>query len=407
MQKSIVSQQTGSATLKAVRLHYLDSLRVLAIMLVFLYHTGRAFNLDDWHVKNVDQSMAISVILAFFEPWGMPFFFLLSGAGAMFALRRRNARQYLSERVLRLLIPFFAGSLLFTPLQLYLEWADKTRRGIQLGSFREFITGSYLPHIPLTNPAFFGAVGVHLWFLGFLFLAALITLPLLLWLKRTPTVVGWLAGVCERRGGILVFILPLVLVLGALLPLFPGDRGWAMFTFMAAYVVAGYVLLADPRFIPALRRDWWIVLTGGVAGFLALGGNYAAGLLDAWQANPGVPQYYLFWAIFCLDSWCWTMVALLLGVRFMDVHNRWVDYGQEAVLPFYILHQPVILVVAFQVVQWQVGIPLKWLTILVTSFVVAIALYELLIRRVNLLRMAFGLLPRPAPMELGERRTAA
>jgi fucose 4-O-acetylase-like acetyltransferase len=36
----------------------------------------------------------------------MPLFFLVAGAASMFALRRRSNRQYISERVHRLLIPF-------------------------------------------------------------------------------------------------------------------------------------------------------------------------------------------------------------------------------------------------------------------------------------------------------------
>lgn len=36
------------------RRHELDWLRVMAIMVVFLYHSTRFFNLEDWHVKNVN-----------------------------------------------------------------------------------------------------------------------------------------------------------------------------------------------------------------------------------------------------------------------------------------------------------------------------------------------------------------
>lgn len=35
-----------------VRKYYLDWLRVLAILSVFIYHSTRFFNPGDWHVKN-------------------------------------------------------------------------------------------------------------------------------------------------------------------------------------------------------------------------------------------------------------------------------------------------------------------------------------------------------------------
>jgi hypothetical protein len=54
----------------------------------------------------------------------------------------------------------------------------------------------------------------HLWFLGFLFAYSLMALPLFVWPKKGSgrRVIAWLGRLSERRGGILVFILPLVLV---------------------------------------------------------------------------------------------------------------------------------------------------------------------------------------------------
>ena len=36
------------------RRYELDWLRVMAILVVFLYHSTRFFNLGDWHIKNVN-----------------------------------------------------------------------------------------------------------------------------------------------------------------------------------------------------------------------------------------------------------------------------------------------------------------------------------------------------------------
>ena len=71
------------------------------------------------------------------------------------------------------------------------------------------------------------------------------------------------------------------------------------------------------------------------------------------------------------------------------------NYGQEAALPFFVLHQPAIVVVAFFVVQWNVGILPKLLTVVVSSFLVAIGLYELLVRRIRPLRTLFGMTAAP------------
>jgi peptidoglycan/LPS O-acetylase OafA/YrhL len=127
MQSENASTQADSTSQGTVRLHYLDTLRVLAVFMVFLFHAAIPFTMMDWQVNNAETSVAASVFfIAFLGPWGMPFFFLLAGATAWFALRRRTARQFAGERVRRLLIPFLVGSVLITPLLAYIEWMSRT-----------------------------------------------------------------------------------------------------------------------------------------------------------------------------------------------------------------------------------------------------------------------------------------
>jgi len=80
-----------------------------------------------------------------------------------------------------------------------------------------------------------------------------------------------------------------------------------------------------------------------------------------------------------------------VGMRFLDFSNRWTRYGQQAVVPFYLLHQPVIVAIAFYVVQWQTGVTVKWLALITASFAVTLGLYELLIKRLAPLRVLFGM----------------
>jgi peptidoglycan/LPS O-acetylase OafA/YrhL len=48
----VLSTHTGGTAQESGRLHYLDWLRVLAILTIFIYHTMRFFNSEYWHVKN-------------------------------------------------------------------------------------------------------------------------------------------------------------------------------------------------------------------------------------------------------------------------------------------------------------------------------------------------------------------
>jgi hypothetical protein len=92
------------------------------------------------------------------------------------------------------------------------------------------------------------------------------------------------------------------------------------------------------------------------------------------------------------------MMALSVGMRCLNFRNRWLDYGRETVLPFYFLHQPVIVVVAFFAVQWGVAaelgtsidIVLKWLVIVICSFALTIGLYHALVRQVPAVQLLLG-----------------
>jgi peptidoglycan/LPS O-acetylase OafA/YrhL len=63
-------------------------------------------------------------------------------------------------------------------------------------------------------------------------------------------------------------------------------------------------------------------------------------------------------------------------------------------MPFYLLHQPVIIVVSYFVIQWDAGIPVKLLVIGISSLLITLGLVELLIRRINPVRTLFGMKPR-------------
>jgi hypothetical protein len=63
----------------------------------------------------------------------------------------------------------------------------------------------------------------------------------------------------------------------------------------------------------------------------------------------------------------------------------------EAVLPLYVLHQTPIVIIGFYVVQWNVGIPVRYLTISLVSHAVTLLVYDLCIRRYNITRVMLGM----------------
>jgi peptidoglycan/LPS O-acetylase OafA/YrhL len=393
---------TADRPAKSARLHYLDWLQVVAVLAVFLFHAVHPFDdLFDWHIKNAESSVLVNFFIGFFGPPGMPFFFTMAGVTSWFSLRRRTPGRYVRERVMQLLVPFIIGAIVLTPIQAYYEL---THKGWWTGgSIVDFVLSSeartyfYTEFHRITfGPKIFGGLGYHLWFVGFLFAYALIALPIFLWLKRDPgkRFVAALARLAERLGGILVFVIPLALVRFLLQPGFPAEHDWADFCYMLLSFVCGYILMADERFMRAIRRDWKLHLILGVACTLFFFSTAAGVPVFDWIASPGTVGFYVSWTVFAINSWCWTLFIFYLGMRYLDYTNRWLQYLREASFAFFWVHQPVIIFIAFYAVQWEVSLLIKLLVVVIGSFVGSLALFELLVRRIDPVRALFGLKPR-------------
>jgi hypothetical protein len=397
--------QTQQPSGKPVRLHYIDWVRLLATIGVFLYHATRPFGQLEGQIKNDEISVVITVVfLLFLGPFGMPLFFMMAGASSRFALTRRTGTQYALERIQRLVIPFIVGVIVLTPPEFYIQWVFNGQFEGSFWSFLpEFFRTILSPSLTeLLNPAIFETYGFHLWFLGFLFSFSMISLPIFLWLKGETggRFILRLAGLWERRGGFFLFIIPIMLARLILQPLFPEYTSWADFTFFLIYFIYGYIIYSNERFMNVVRRDWKLALATGIGSTLAMIGIAAIleatqpGLVNEWYVNRDYLGFYVVWMLISINSWSWVIVALYVAAQKLNFRNKWLEYGQEALLPFYVLHQLVIFIFAFYILKWDAGILPKLTALILSSFVVTMALHEFVIKRLKPARALFGMKSR-------------
>jgi len=375
------------------RRYDIDWLRVFAIVMVFFFHNARFYDPYPWHVKNAEQSFGMFIFVALLHSWIMPLFFLLSGVGSRYALKSRTAGRYLRERVLRLLVPLYTvGVFILLPPQLY--W-DKLTNGRFSGSFLEFYPSFFRDfNFDLLPPFVFPWSG-HLWFLAFLFAISLFCLPLMIFLKSESgkRLISTLARWSDRRGGIFLLIVPLFLVQACLRGFYRGDHTFADLVYYLICFLMGYILPADERFTGSLKRHVWVCLPLALVGFCAEG-YLVMGL--GYQPLPGqgfspLGLYLLFQFVMSVQTLCWMVFLVGMSAKYLNFRNKVLEYCNEAVLPFYILHQTFILLVGWYVVRWNTAIFMKFLVISFISFVLIAATYELLIRRFNWIRFVFGM----------------
>ena len=105
--------------------------------------------------------------------------------------------------------------------------------------------------------------------------------------------------------------------------------------------------------------------------------------------------FVLSQTVYGIGRWSWIVFVLSLGAKYLkNVNNKGLAYSSEAVLPFYILHHTIILCVGWFVIRWNIGILPKYLVIAAVSFALIMVLYELLVRRFNVVRFFFGMRPK-------------
>lgn len=375
-------EQMASVKPKPERRCDLDWLRVLAVLLLVPFHSALMFSLspgDIVYVKAQVESPLLIQLAYFVHQWHMPLLFLIAGASTWFALQSRSGGQYLSQRFTRLAIPWVFGVTVLIPPMIYLYSLGRA----EFESFWQFTFQFFrIDWNDLSGYSLTFTPG-HLWFTLFLFVYSVVALPLFLYLGRDPgrRLIAGLATFFERPGRIFLLALPL-----AIAAALPDLGGMPPFLYLALFL-CGYLFMADARFQHALDRH---VVSGLVIGI-------ACTVLIAGWGNP-FPRYsvgdVLFHTMYYLSRWCWVIVILGLGHRFLSVSHRVLRYANEASYPFYILHLLVNTAIGYVVLQWNAGITVKYLVIVGATIAVTLGLYEALVRHTNVTRVLFGLKPQ-------------
>jgi hypothetical protein len=189
----------------------------------------------------------------------------------------------------------------------------------------------------------------------------------------------------------------------------PGDGigrrdfgGWSLLTYILFFIY-GYVIMSNARLQQSIQRLRWFSLAGGVLGPVVA-------LIVRGPSDPafGTVDFVLLFSIYALVGWCWILAIMGFGMRHLTMTTPFLQYANEAVMPFYVMHQTVLLTVGYVVVQMPIPDLLKWAVIVVISLVIIMSLYEFLVRRFNVLRFLFGMKPlRPVTAPVVQPEPAA
>ena len=244
------------------------------------------------------------------------------------------------------------------------------------------------------NPQWIGVYTFHLWFLAYLFCISALALPGLLYLKRKRSVhvLARLAAFCDRPGGLFVFVLPIALVQIALRASFPGYQSWSDICTWLLLLLYGFMFFVEPHFEVAMQKQWKLPLFVAITSLLILFIALFTGVLSRWDSLSDYSiGYILYQVLRGMFTWSWLLVTLCFGIRCLNFADTFIDYAEEAVLPFYVLHYPIIVVITFLTLSWNIPLIIKFLLVSTLALLATIVVFDLLIRRINVMRWLFGM----------------
>jgi glucan biosynthesis protein C len=372
------------------RRYEFDWLRVVAIFIVFLYHSSRFFNLGDWHVKNIDTFVWVEMWIVFANLWMMPLFFIISGASLFYAIRKASGwSKFYVDKFLRLMIPVLFASVTHSVLQVYLE---RLSHGQFSGSFFSFVPG-YLNgiYIGIGMPGNFAFHGMHLWYLLFLFVYSLICYRLFIWLREGGReILDRITSLFTAPGLMYVgFSIPLLLM-KAFIPsavLDVGNGGWG-FLYYIWFLISGFIIVSSDRLQRHMMNQRWVSLLLGVG--LSSVYLYQLFSLSRVELPAGIGDW-INSLLFFFSAWGWLFAILGFSMKFLAFDRPLLRSANEGVLPFYILHQTVLLCIGYFVMAWEIHAALKWAIVFTSSFIVIIMLHTVFVRKIELFRFLFGM----------------
>jgi glucans biosynthesis protein C len=346
--------------MKTERRYDIDWLRVIAIGLLMVYHVAIVF--QPWGLMVGFATNSVSweslwIPMTLLNIWRIPLLFFISGMGVYFSFQNRTWQQLLKERTLRILIPYIFGALVIVPLymfilQSYYDWEIK-----------------YTP-----NPA-------HLWFLGNIYSYVILTLPVLYWIKSTPSVFfkKWVEKIGNSPLFLVIVIACFIAEVALVKP--PLFEMYAMtwhgyFLGLIAFVFGFlFAFLGLPFWNMLLKyRGIFLILAALLYGFRTM----QITILDK---NIHFP----------LESCLWIFAIFAFGYKYLNRNNGVLAYLSKAAYPVYILHMIFMGLFSLLILPLNIGVELKFMCLLIGTIAGCLICYEFILRRFNILKSFFGI----------------
>jgi glucan biosynthesis protein C len=379
------------------RLIELDWLRVLVFGLLIFYHTGMLYA-EGWgfHYKSTYSSKFLTNIMLWSNQWRMSLLFLISGAAVSFLIAKQPRGQFIRKRIALLFLPLLFGMLVIVVPQVYVEAHSKNL--INSPNYWHFwyiyldqTSAEFAPHKTLGK---MHLTWNHLWFLPYI-----LAYTIILWAVYPPITSQRCAPVWQRLNQTisirLVILPPIILfyLIGFwLYEKYPTTHNFVEDWFNHARSFLCFVLGVALVRMPAVWNQFaglrWYLLPAALATYA-----YALFAFNGGSLGDNLIAKEISGLIWSANSWLWILTIIAWAQHWFTSSNPLLKYLNSGVYCFYILHQTLIITVAYFVVPRQVGPIVEPVIIISMVALGCVGLFEV-IKRLPLVPILFGIQTR-------------
>ena len=347
-------------TTTSTRRYDIDWLRVIAIGLLLVYHIGIGFQPWGVFIQFIQSDRPLTSLwipMSMLNIWRIPLLFFVSGMGVCFAMRKRNWNQLLLERTKRIFIPLLFGIIFIVPVHVVL-WQKYYSQELKYAPF----------------PG-------HLWFLGNIFIYVLFLSPLFFYLKKNEhgKIHRWLQNLFNNPLGLMLisgaFILEVVLMKPEVYEMYALTLHGFLLGLLA--FLFGYIAVySGNTFWQTLLKWRWLMLSVAFILFLVR--------LIVYDLQA--PIYIL-----PIESCGWIFGVFGFAYKYLNRPSKTLSYLSQGAYPIYIIHMIFLYLASFLIMPLDIPMVLQFTLIVVFTFIGCFMFYDLVIRRVDFLKLLFGM----------------
>lgn len=363
---------------KTERLHALDSLRAIMMMLGIVLHSVNTYNgaavNSIWRIRDpINFNENLAWIGSFIHVFRMPIFMVVAGFFASLLFYERGPRWMFKNRMQRITYPFLVFVvILFVPVLGGMSYTANI-----FANSSNALTEALAPFTTLSG--LIPTRTMHLWFLYYLIMFSVVSFGLGLLFKKLPVISGLIHSSFHTifKNPILRLIVFTALTIGILLYM---DKSWVStstsfvpdlntFIFYFFFYMFGWVLFKSKSLLSSFKKYDYLF-------------TFAALVIFTWYFFVDLSDMALWVKLIIRSLCCWLFLFGITGlfIRFGSNHSATMRYVSDSSYWVYLLHLPFTVILPGLIADWNIPAAYKFLFVVSVTTVICFVTYHYFVR---------------------------